>query len=41
MTELLFCNITVQWSFTTLRRGRKMERDTDRQREKESEGERE
>lgn len=40
MTELLFCMmlcaITVQWSFTALRRGREGERDKDRQRERES-----
>lgn len=39
MTELLFCMmlcaITVQWSFTALRRGREGERDKDRQRERE------
>lgn len=40
MTELLFCNITVQWSFSTaLRRGRKRERDKHRQRERERERE--
>ncbi len=43
MTELLFCMklcaITVQWSLTALRRGRKRERDKDRQRERERERE--
>ena len=32
MTELLFCNITVQWSFSTaVRRGRKRERERERE----------